>query len=290
MLLSTSVFFSSVVCYNQQVVTGKLIQIGHFHWYFIYPFTLTLLFYWLVMLLRRLHPNLLVVVSLFTISISVYASLSTASILREELKTEVSRQTLESYLEIERRLSDDEARILVLDLDLERIVTANPGISNVWHKFGIHYKQEVQNVYNINSLIWMVMNGQSKFDTSSILSSCRGRQDNDCYGFFSLFGSDSGLSRDAFLSSWNSGSLTPQDLHPLTEERIHRASNTLLGTKAHEWLEENKLKYVLLPKNEIEGELRYLLHSGRTCIQLENGFQICPLVDYLKSLVGKNTL
>ena len=283
--LNLIVFLVSVICYNQQVITGKVLQIGHFHWYFIYPFAITFGFLWVLFLLKFIHTRLLDATVISVAIFTFIASVSTAVNSYSGLRSSDVERTVKAYKSLESKLALDRSRILVFDESLGRALAANPGPRSAWHPFGIHYQQDVQDVYNINATIWVIKNRDSAVNINRIFQTCKNRMGIDCYSFFSLFGSSSKLNRSDFKLAWQGGMMDERNISYVSRSRLKEASIKISEGLMTDWLSENNLNFVLFSKEEIEDLKSFPWFNRQLCRPLNADFFLCSLPELLESLV-----
>lgn len=284
-LLNLLVFFTSFICFNQQVLTGKILQVGHFHWYFIYPFAATFCFIWALLFLSRLNRRLLIFVNTSIMFFALLVSTSTAINSNSSLRTTEVEKSVVAYKSLSSKLGSNTSRILVYDGILQRTLATNPGPRLVWHEFGIHYEQDVQDIYNVNNIIWMIKNRKSIPNVNSIRKSCINSMAIDCYSFFSLMGSSSKLERKEFEPLWESGETDSIIFEQFFQKRFSESIDFISEGNLTGWLRANNLNFVLFTNNEIDELASFPWFDDNLCSKLTEDFVLCSLPETLAAMV-----
>lgn len=187
--------FTSVVVTNQQIFTGRLLQPGHFHWYFTVPVLFSALTIMFLSLSQSPRIGSLIAISL-TLILGVNQT-QVYSISRSEAK-----------LQSEMALS--QGQIQKLDgvvytqnsAVLDQLATSYTG-DLLWHPFGIYYEgsEKIASEATAFSAVWMGVESPIQLSPTEI--NCQNFDFDPCSTLRMLLGSVSGMDWWSYLGNKN---------------------------------------------------------------------------------------
>ena len=183
----------SVVVSNQQIVTGKLLQPGHFHWYFTAPMLFSIVTIMILSLRKLRRVNCLTAIFLALIlSVNQLQVYSTA---RSEAQLQ-SRIAL-SPSQIQRL---DDVVFTQNSAVLDQLATSYSG-DLLWHSFGIYYEgsEKMASEAVIFSSVWM--GAESPIDFSAAEINCPSFDSDPCSTLRMILGSVSGMDWWSYLEN-----------------------------------------------------------------------------------------
>jgi hypothetical protein len=180
---------------NQQIITGKVLQPGHFHWYFIAPAFFVcsaILLFSIVAKLRESIPLLMALSVIFTIN-----QIQAMPAVQEEAKSQVSTGLSAS------QVNSLKGVVFTQDLAvLDQLATSyEDGL--YWHPFGIYYNgsRDIAVESVLFSTIWLGPNSPIKFNPLRI--HCIDFQVDPCSTARMLLGSESNMDWFEFVANPN---------------------------------------------------------------------------------------
>jgi len=187
--------FAGIIVSNQQIFTGKKIQPGHFHWYFIAPAFFSAL---TVMLLQHLkNRNFRLAVLLILIGAFGVNQLQAISSAQEEARTQIASGLSGSEIKFLR------GSVFTLNpIVLDQLATSyESGL--YWHPFGIYYSgsQEVARESVAFSAIWLGVKSPIKLPSLQIR--CTDFHLDPCATARMLLGSETNLDWFQYVADGN---------------------------------------------------------------------------------------
>lgn len=134
-----SVLLSTYIVINQQIITGILLQEGHYHWFFNMPIFGIILIWSLYMILKRTYPKIytMFIWGLVVASVLMFILVQTSSY---KVQAPIFSQE-QSYMNVIQWLNENAGHddVVLADNDLSDLIPIYTNLYDYWDEYGFTY-------------------------------------------------------------------------------------------------------------------------------------------------------